>query len=193
MPTVAELGVIIDAEDRATATLARLDALISSMEGDDVNIGVDADAREAFLELNSVKRLLDELNRQRATTEVDADTAMAQAALDAVDAVMKDLDGDTADISVDADTAMAFEQLTLIDGLIEQIEGQNVDVDADVDAAVAHQLRETEHFGGDVAGHLQFQLLLFGPGGHRGQLCHHFLEFLFDVSVGYRIHRCLFY
>ncbi|VVD30415.1 protein of unknown function [Paraburkholderia dioscoreae] len=62
-----------------------------------------------------------------------------------------------------------------------------------VHAAIAHDFGETQHFRGDVAGHFQFELLLFRPGGGGDELRQHFLKLLFDVSVGYRIHCCLFY
>lgn len=78
MPTVAELDVQINAKDDASATILALDALIKSLDGDDVDIDITANTAEVQAKISE---LLLRLRGLDTTVNLDLDAGSAQAEL----------------------------------------------------------------------------------------------------------------
>lgn len=100
MPTVAELDVQINAKDDATATIAALDALVKSLDKDDVEIEIDADVNSAMDEISALEAEINSLSDETVTIEVDVD---GEAEIERLRAELALLRDKHVDVEVDVD------------------------------------------------------------------------------------------
>lgn len=168
MPTVAELSIDVDANDNATATLERIDALLQRLAGNDTNIPLDltgADATEAELQfiqdalfeidsmtvqvpvevddqataqLAQIQTELDAL-QNRVEAGVDLDAAAAEAELLALREQLQELQRNP--VNVDLDTGMAQAKVLEIEALLKAIPDEKVTVEIDEDTQVVDRLK----------------------------------------------------
>ena len=148
MAKVAELSVDIDADDRATAKIMAVDALIKGLGGDVVTT-VDADVAGATAELERFKQTADALDGRTIKVNTDVDNIIAQ-----LDAITKktlkiDVEFDMAeilamrellgqDLSIDVDTRNAMAAIAALRAQLEAIVADDtINVDFDAGAALA--------------------------------------------------------
>lgn len=103
MPTVAELDVKINADDDATSTIARLDALLRGLDGDNVDVDVDVDTGEADADIAHLIEEINSISDETVTIEVDTDGAGENIA--ALEAELKSIPDETVTIETDVDDA----------------------------------------------------------------------------------------
>jgi hypothetical protein len=139
VPTVAELDVKIDAKDDATAKLMAIDALIKSMEGEDVTVQAKADVADAIRDLGKVKEAVNNLNNDTADVEVDIDLndEAARAELDRFQAELARMDND--DIIIDVEVDVDDSQLVLYEERAARLHDEEVIIDIEVRAIEAYQ------------------------------------------------------
>src|SRR5512142_2700937 len=100
MPTVAELGVKIDADDDATAKIAALDALINGLDKEDVNIEIDADTAETKAEIRELMADLDRLSAKQPDVEIDLDAGAAMSEIEVLKAELDSIRDEKVNIKV---------------------------------------------------------------------------------------------
>jgi phage-related protein len=84
MPTVAELGVDIDADDHATGVILALDALLKELDGEDVDIDIHANTAAVQAKIGELLERLRELDRSDPDIDIDVHAAGAAAELAAL-------------------------------------------------------------------------------------------------------------
>lgn len=96
MPTVAELDVQINAKDDASATILALDALIKNLDGDDVDIDIDANTEEVQAKIRELLLRLQQLDTSDPDIDIDINgTGEASAELAALRAELAALRDET--------------------------------------------------------------------------------------------------
>jgi phage-related protein len=103
MPTVAELGVHIDADDDATKKILAIDALIKGLDSDDVDIDIDANAHDVEAEIKKLMADLDRLDAKSPDIDIDLDTGGAAEEIEILKAELKSIGDERVKIKVDSD------------------------------------------------------------------------------------------
>jgi len=103
MPTVAELGVHIDADDDATKTILAIDALIKGLDGDDANIDIDANAHDVEAEIKKLMADLDRLDEKSPDIDIDLNTGDAAEEIEILKAELKSIGDERVKVKVNTD------------------------------------------------------------------------------------------
>lgn len=136
MPTVAELSVDIDANDRATVTLERLDELLRRLEGSDASIPINADADDATEDIRFIQDALFDLEQETVSIPIDTTgIAEAEAELQALQDELDKLENQI-NIGLDLDMGQAEAQLAALKAQLEDLQSNPVNIDLDFGAAV---------------------------------------------------------
>lgn len=103
MPTVAELDVQVNANDDASATILALDALIKSLDGDDVDIDVTANTEEVQAKIRELLLRLQQLDTTDPDIDIDINSAGAAAELARLRAELDAMRNETIRVRVNSD------------------------------------------------------------------------------------------
>jgi copper chaperone CopZ len=144
---VAELSVDIDADDRATAKIAAVDALIKGLGGD-VETVIDVNIKNAERDLAAIIKQIKEVDGKKIKVDVDVDQ-IGKTLDDIAKKTMKiDVDFDQSgilemrrligqDVTVDADTRAALASLAALRAQLAALSDESIDIDLDTGALLA--------------------------------------------------------
>lgn len=150
MPTVAELGIEVDAQDKGVEPLlSRINASIEEIDGKDVTVDVAArNVAAVQAELDEIESTLSGLDGDTAAVDI-AVNGMEQALFDFNELTGEILEVDGLDPTIDVETRGVQEAITGIDELIAVAETAGAtDPVVEVDAQVAAALAEFEVVSG---------------------------------------------
>lgn len=117
MPTVAELSIDVDADDRATATIERINALVDSLDRGTTTIPVDIND-DATTELQYIQDALFDLEREVVEPKVDLDTDTVAGEATEVAATLAAIPDETVTVEVDRDGAARSALRGLVEGFL---------------------------------------------------------------------------
>ena len=165
MATVAELGVDIDATDRASRVITKIDALLKSLGSTTASPTVGPETAAAEAELAAIEKSLKAIDGETAKAKVDLDGAAAQAQILAIAQALAKIDGQVAEatadvdvdglpelaalhgelealntirpvIGIDVDTLRSLAELDALRAKLAALQNQDIDVDVDITRAL---------------------------------------------------------
>jgi len=137
MPTVAELDVQINAKDDASATIMALDALLKDLDGDDVDIDINANTAAVQEKIRELLAQLRELENSDPDIDVTADVARVKAEIADLFASLRELDSADPDIDIDVNTAGVRAEIDALLARLRELDASDPDIDIDINTGGA--------------------------------------------------------
>jgi phage-related protein len=136
VPTVAELAIEVDGEDKgAEALLLRLDALVDSLDGKDATVNVHGDAASVEAMLTRIEEEVNALDNNDATVDVKANVKDFVAGIDQVEARAQWAEGTDITIDINAKIAQAMADFAVVEEMVNALDGRTAEVNGKADIA----------------------------------------------------------
>jgi phage-related protein len=135
MPTVAELGVDVDADDNATKTLEQIDAFLKQLAGTEAEVVLSANDTDLRRDVEWAQDALFDLESRDVEVPVSVPTDEVRAEYEQISQMLADLE-DRVEIPLDLDKAAFTAELNEAKAQLATLTEQNENIDLDIGGAL---------------------------------------------------------